>query len=90
MIDDEQLRIPLTQLSESEKIDLIIHLMKQVEHPTAQIAILTARVAVPEARLNMNSSNSSRPPSRDGYAKPAPKSLRSKSGRKRGGQPGHP
>ena len=54
------------------------------------IARLEARVAELETRLGMNSRNSHRPPSSDGLAKPAPKSLRGKGGRKPGGQPGHP
>src|SRR5262245_6728702 len=53
-----------------------------------QINALTARVQELEARLNQNSSNSSRPPSTDlpGTARPATKKP---SGRAPGGQPGH-
>ena len=49
---------------------------------------LTARVAELEARLGQNSRNSSRPPSSDGYAKPAPKPRPRCSGRRPGKQPG--
>lgn len=56
---------------------------------TGQVATLTARVADLEAKLNRNSSNSSQAPSTDGpHVKPAP--PRRPSGKKRGGQPGHP
>jgi transposase len=51
---------------------------------------LQNRVKALEARLAQNSANSHRPPSTDGYCKPAPKSLRKKSGRDSGGQNGHP
>ena len=55
----------------------------------AQVAALSARVAELEARLDLNSSNSSKPPSSDGpHVKPAP--PKSPSGKRRGGQPGHP
>lgn len=47
------------------------------------------RIAELEARLNKNSSNSSKPPSGDGYGKKPPKNSREKSGKSTGGQLGH-
>jgi transposase len=58
----------------------------------ARIAELEVVVAELRAQLDQNSRNSSRPPSSDGYAKPSVdrnRSLRRRSGRNPGGQPGH-
>jgi transposase len=49
---------------------------------------LAARVSELERQLKTNSRNSSTPPSQDVYTKPAPKSLRRKTGRGKGKQPG--
>jgi transposase len=55
------------------------------------VETLQAEVADLKRQLGQNSRNSSKPPSSDSpFTKPAPKSLRRKSGRKPGGQPGHP
>lgn len=57
----------------------------------AQVAALSAEVAELRARLGQNPRNSSKPPSSEGLGRPAPKSLRKKTGRKPGrpkGQPG--
>lgn len=54
-----------------------------------QIETLSARVKELEDRLNTDSHNSGKPPSSDGFSKP-PVSLRQKTGRKPGGQSGHP
>ncbi|MDR0288168.1 MAG: DUF6444 domain-containing protein, partial [Clostridiales bacterium] len=73
-------REELEHLEKNELIEIILAL-------AAQVAELTAKVAELEARLKMNSKNSSKPPSSDGFNKP--KSLRTKSGKKAGGQHGH-
>lgn len=60
-----------------------------VEGLLQQIAQLTERVSELERQLGRNSRNSSQPPAGDGLRKP-PRSQREKSGRKAGGQGGHP
>jgi transposase len=52
------------------------------------VRMLKHRVKTLEDRLAKNSHSSSKPPSSDGFVKP--KSQRKKSGRKAGGQKGHP
>lgn len=69
-------RADLTHLSHADKDRLI--------------DALFARLDAVEAKLGMNSGNSSKPPSSDGLAKkPKTSSLRGKSGKAVGGQPGH-
>ena len=72
----------LSSLSHEQKDELIAALF-------AQQAVLLERIKALEARLALNSTNSSRPPSSDGLRKPAPKSLRVAGLRPTGGQKGH-
>ena len=75
--------IALCATAPEQVADLVMTLYVQVE-------ALEARVRELQRRLGQNSGNSGKPPSTDGYQKPAPKSLRTKSGHPSGGQPGHP
>jgi transposase len=71
--------------------DLIAAQQAEIGLLREQLAALKSQVEDLAAQVKMTSRNSSKPPSSDGPAKPAPKSLRGKSGRKPGrpkGQPG--
>ena len=73
-------REDLEKLSKDELIDLILSMH-------TQMLALAAKLAELEARLNMDSTNSSMPPSSDRWQKSKPE--RKKSDKKPGGQPGH-
>ena len=60
-----------------------------VESLVARINALEERLEAVESQLKKDSHNSSKPPSSDGFKKQT-KSLREKSERSSGGQPGHP
>ena len=79
----------MTQPTYTELVDLVVSMRAELAALRAENETLKARVAELEAQVRTNSRNSSKPPSSDGPAKPAPRSLRGKSKRKPGGQHGH-
>lgn len=73
----------LEEMSREELLALVTVQAQLIEE-------LQARVAELERQVGRNSRNSSAPPSSDGLAKPPPRSMRGKSGRRPGKQPGAP
>jgi transposase len=71
---------------------LVVSLRQELADAVAELARAAGRIAELEDQLRQTSRNSSKPPSADGLAKPPPRprSLRKKTGRKPGGQDGHP
>jgi len=77
----EQL-LPLVRSNPEAVVEIVLVLQVEVQAQRKRADDLAAQLA-------KNSHNSSKPPSSDGYVKPDPKSLRTKSGRSSGGQSGH-
>jgi transposase len=72
-----------------QKLTVEIRTQKaQTEALSKENKLLTDRIKSLESQINKNSNNSSKPPSTDGFKKKT-KSLRTKSGKKPGGQEGH-
>lgn len=66
---------------EKELTEQVRQLTETVAKLTQTIEELNHTIAELRERLNKNSQNSSKPPSSDGYKKPAPQNLREKTGR---------
>ena len=87
MTKDEMIKQLLMQVN---SLTMALNSLQQsFDAQTALIAQLNQTIQELKERLNKNSKNSSKPPSSDGFKKPAPKSLRKPSGKKVGGQNGH-
>lgn len=72
-----------------ELLERLVALEKAVAERDARIEALEAENAELRRRLGQTPRNSNMPPSAQGLDKPAPKSLRGRSGRRAGGQGGH-
>ena len=78
------------QVTDLKEAQLQINqLWAMVNSLTEKVHSLEKQIKEQKGKLSKNSTNSSKPPSTDGYNKPDPKSQRESSGRPSGGQTGH-
>jgi hypothetical protein len=64
----------------------VVEVLLEMSVGLEQIEVLKRRTEELERQTKQNSQNSHKPPSSDGYRKPAPKSQRKRTGRHSGGQ----
>lgn len=86
---DKDLIIQVQQEQLNQQDQLIKSLYNIIEKQDSMINVLQTRVVIVENNQKKDSSNSSKPPSSDIGRVQHTKSLRTKSGKKPGGQPGH-
>jgi len=75
---------------EEAVVEIVDELLRVINELNRANVLLAQRVKALEDQTAKNSRNSSKPPATDGYRKPTPRNLRTVSGRKPGGQKGHP
>jgi transposase len=82
----------LARSSLDKLVEWALGLEAKLRQAHRELDALRRQVQELRGRLALNSTNSGKPPSSDGLAKaaPKPKSLRTRSGRRPGGQAGHP
>ena len=83
-------RSQLEKLDKEALISIILALQQQVPELQQTIAAQAAEIQELHDQLAKNSRNSGKPPSSDGLKKPRVRNLRRKTGRRSGGQKGHP
>jgi len=79
----------LEQLDKETLISVILTLQQQVRESQQVVAAQATEIQELRDQLAKHSRNSGKPPSSDGLKKPRTRSLRKKTGRRSGGQPGH-
>lgn len=75
--------------AQEQAVALVGALQERLAAQEQALATLASQMATLQERLGQNSTNSHRPPSQDGPARP-PRRPRRPAGRRPGGQPGHP
>src|SRR5574344_600610 len=84
------MNLNLKELSNDKLIELIESLILEVNQLKEENRILKEEIQRLKAQLSLNSSNSSKPPSTDGFKKKLKNnSLREKTDKTSGGQPNH-